>query len=519
LENQSLTVKLSKHIPLEASKKMLWSVLLVLAKFSLWTLFILVGLVVLYLIHVQRNIMSHPFYKSNLPSPKLKPIVGAFGEINSATTLVNYVRKYNRIFTGPWIWRIHSRWLISLQDPEDIRGALMSRPEKLGRTRVVKREFKDAGLDGLFSDEGEVWRHTRKVTARGWTNLRVKDQLGTINKVVRNLMNYWSSGTVEVVRPLRAAAFDTVVLFSSGEEINSLENRPEIRKIFDEIFESMGSRSTSHFAIWKLFKTEADKRFDHAVKQSSELMGSLIDKRQKVLQEMSTEDKDMTYHYFVDSLFEAEKANEFNREAIISNTKQFLGAGQDTTAWAITWGLYFLAKYPDTQDKLRSEVDRVLGNLSIDEDLTEKQLQELKYVGYALDETLRLKPVAPQIALEVIEDWTTPKTNILIPKKTIIMCDLLSIHTEENHWSRPLEYDPSRWESKEYGGYFPFGGGPRICPGRFLAKHEFVGVVARLAQKYTWTISTKQPDPKEHCSITLNIEGGKLLLDFEPRKL
>jgi cytochrome P450 len=49
----------------------------------------------------------------------------------------------------------------------------------------------------------------------------------------------------------------------------------------------------------------------------------------------------------------------------------------------------------------------------------------------------------------------------------------------------------------------PFGGGPRVCPGRALAWLEITAVMAMLCRNFTVTKPADAPPVREHFAFTL----------------
>ena len=71
---------------------------------------------------------------------------------------------------------------------------------------------------------------------------------------------------------------------------------------------------------------------------------------------------------FLDSLLLARDADGsgLTDQEIEDEVNTFLFAGHETTATSMTWLLYYLAKYPQHQTKIRDEVDEILADRDSD---------------------------------------------------------------------------------------------------------------------------------------------------------
>jgi cytochrome P450 len=146
-------------------------------------------------------------------------------------------------------------------------------------------------------------------------------------------------------------------------------------------------------------------------------------------------------------------------------------AGHETTANALTWALYLLSKHPAAAQRLRREVEEVLGGRvpSIED------LPRLAYTRMVIEETLRLYPPAwvlerQAIASDVIGGYR-------VRPKTIVAVAPYSLHRHPRYWPDPEDFDPERFaperaaERPKYA-YLPFGAGPRLCIGNGFAMME-----------------------------------------------
>uniref|UniRef100_A0A7E4VHV1 Cytochrome P450 n=1 Tax=Panagrellus redivivus TaxID=6233 RepID=A0A7E4VHV1_PANRE len=80
-------------------------------------------------------------------------------------------------------------------------------------------------------------------------------------------------------------------------------------------------------------------------------------------------------------------------DEIVGQCMIFLLAGFDTTANTLALTCWFLARYPEIQERLIEEVDDVCGDPS--KPIGYDQLPELKYADCVMKETLRMHPIAP----------------------------------------------------------------------------------------------------------------------------
>ena len=78
----------------------------------------------------------------------------------------------------------------------------------------------------------------------------------------------------------------------------------------------------------------------------------------------------------------------------------FIIAGRDTTSNALSWMTYFLTQYPEIQEKLIQEVDKVTQG----HDPSYESVKELDYMHGVIHETLRLRPPVPIEFKTAVED-------------------------------------------------------------------------------------------------------------------
>jgi cytochrome P450 len=169
---------------------------------------------------------------------------------------------------------------------------------------------------------------------------------------------------------------------------------------------------------------------------------------------------------------------------IIEELKTFLIAGHETTAASLTWLFYLLSKNPVVEEKLHSEIERVMGAEAFQFDM--KDLTNLPFVLATFQESIRLYPPVYEINRVALAQDSFH--GLIIPKGAYIKISLYHLHRNKTYWSNPEQFNPERFLNNPYGqdnpgAYLPFGIGPRMCIGRHFASLEVIIIVCMLIQK------------------------------------
>ena len=133
----------------------------------------------------------------------------------------------------------------------------------------------------------------------------------------------------------------------------------------------------------------------------------------------------------------------------------FAAAGHETTAQALTWALYLLARAPDWQQKVRQEVVRVAGHGPIEP----QHVEALSITRQVMKEVMRLYPPAP-----VLTRMTREETTIgghTLPAGAMLVIPIYVVHRHRKLWDDPDRFDPTRFtpeREKQYARaqFMPF---------------------------------------------------------------
>ncbi|KAI0353453.1 cytochrome P450 monooxygenase pc-3 [Trametes cingulata] len=177
-------------------------------------------------------------------------------------------------------------------------------------------------------------------------------------------------------------------------------------------------------------------------------------------------------------------------------TLNILLAGRDTTAAALTFGVYLLSQHPAVLKRLRQEI---LDHVGSTRRPTYDDIRNMKYLRAFLNETLRLYPPVPFDIRFSINEGILPNPDpqgkpVYIPPKTPISYSIFNMHRDPKYWGPTADqFDPDRFLDERVGKYLvanpfiflPFNGGPRICLGQQFAYNEMSFFIIRLLQNFS----------------------------------
>ncbi|XP_074445498.1 cytochrome P450 2U1 [Larus michahellis] len=196
---------------------------------------------------------------------------------------------------------------------------------------------------------------------------------------------------------------------------------------------------------------------------------------------------------FIDMYFihaEEEKNNKessFNEDYLFFIIGDLFIAGTDTTSNTLLWCLLYMSLYPEVQEKVHAEIEAVLGRDKVPS-LTHKA--QMPFTEATIMEVQRMTAVVP-LSIPRMASETAVLQGYTIPKGSVIVPNLWSVHRDPNIWEKPDEFQPSRFLDEngqliKKEAFIPFGMGKRVCMGEQLAKMELFLIFASLMQSFTF---------------------------------
>lgn len=203
---------------------------------------------------------------------------------------------------------------------------------------------------------------------------------------------------------------------------------------------------------------------------------------------------------------DSESGRSMDDEQLVDNLLTFYLAGHETTAKALTWTLYLLARSPAWAGELVDEIQRVTGGAPV----RGEHIEKLVLTQQVLKESMRLYPPVPMMTRQAVADARIGER--AIAKGTSILMSIYAIHRHSKRWERPHEFDPTRFAPAREAAipryqYMPFGAGPRICIGMPFAMIEATAILATYLQHASFEWAGHE-EPVPVARVTLIPKGG-----------
>lgn len=458
---------------------------------------------------------------AELPGPRGVPLLGNLHQIRRTAfhlSLEHWAEHYGPLYA----FRFGRRAMAVVSDADLANAVLRARPDDFRRSSQLEQvSILGVSTRGIFMAEGERWRRQRPVIAQSLDTGHLRQFFPTLVKVTRRLRRRWQAdgaGGRDVQSDLMRFTVDVTASLAFGQDINTQEQEGEIiQQHLDKIFPTIQRRLLAPFPYWRWLP--GDRDLARSVQHIYELIAQFVAAARAQLAERP-ELREHPENLLQSLLVAAETDAAFDAREIADNVLTMLLAGEDTTANSLAWTLYFMARHPEIQERMRAEVDAVTGGSELE---SFAHTRELPYIDAVINEAMRLKPVAPLNVLEANRDLRVGALQLRKGDPVAILSR--AIARRDTAFAEPLRFDPERWLRAEGEGgrrtvnprsFLPFGSGPRLCPGRSLALLEMKVVLAMVVCSFRVEAACDLEQVTERLAFTMSPCG--LLLRLVPRQ-
>lgn len=292
-----------------------------------------------------------------------------------------------------------------------------------------------------------------------------------------------------------------------GYDVNTLEgHNVDLQAHLSNIFQMTGVRTKAPLPLWRLFSRRRDKDLKQSLSVAFEAISQFI-----AAAKISLQAKEGQPSNILEAMLTAknEHGESYTDAEIYGNVMTLLLAGEDTTANTLAWTFHFLSVHSEFQDMLHQEI---IANYPENGELKFEDLDNFPLVNGAIQESMRLRPVAPFLFLQNYQDEIIENYRIL--KNSTIVCLLAHGGSNPEVCPEPNAFNPLRWcnltdeqKRKHALEIAPFGGGPRLCPGMQLSIIEQKMVMIEVLKRFTFTASDAYQNVDDRYRFSVMPEG------------
>jgi len=458
----------------------------------------------------------------SVPSPPGLPVLGNALQIKPESfhrQLEAWEKKYGKTYA----FRIAGRRFLAVSDPDVIASVLRQRPGTFHRGPRLEQVAKEVGFHGLFSSNGDTWKRQRPMVLAGLDPSHTRTFLPAIADVTARLKTRWELAVrngqpIDLLADLMRYTVDVTTCLAFGKNLNTLEQGggTAIQQHLNVIFPALMKRLLAPVDVRRWIKDKDIERHVQALREA--VAGFIAEARRQLADDPALREKPRN---LIQALVAAKDRGEggITDAELSGNVLTMLLAGEDTTANTLAWMTWLLFTNPEARARARHEVDRLVPPGSIVSSV--EQLAELEEVEACAHEAMRLRPVAPFNILHAMEDVVV--ANVLVPKGAFVVCLMRPASLDAANFPQPGTYDPQRWRSADGSVTamssakrvsMPFGAGPRMCPGRYLALAEIKMVAAMLLSNFEIedVSAPGGEEPAEKLSLTMAPVGLRMKL-------
>jgi cytochrome P450 len=387
----------------------------------------------------------------------------------------------------------HSFYFVS--DAELVRRVLVDDNAVFVKGRALQAARRLLG-DGLLTSEGADHLRRRRLIQPVFHHGRIDGYGAVMIDAADHVTADWADGAmVDMNREMTRMALRVVgrTIFDADVESEA----PEIAAVLEA-----GMRVFHRFLLpgaellWRL-PLPATRRFNAAKRDIDLFLERLVTERAAV----AGGPPDLVGVLM--GLHDAAGGRTLSDAEIRDEAITLMLAGHETTAQALTWSWYLLARNPPAWQALRSELREVLG----DRPPVPADFERLAYTQAVFREALRLYP--PVWALARIATRPYQLGPYAIPERGTIVISQWVVHRRQGYFADPARFWPERWldgPPPPAGAYFPFAAGGRMCIGERFAMLEGTLVLAAIAR--AWRVVPEGPAPRLDARFTLRPRQG-----------
>ncbi|XP_005082857.1 cytochrome P450 2U1 [Mesocricetus auratus] len=459
------------------------------------------------------------------PGPAPRPLVGNIGHLlvprflrrqfwlgaggqKDTDAVATHVRlaKLAGVYGNVFSLFIGHRLVVVLSDFRSVREALVQQAEVFSdrpRMPLISIMTKEKGI--VFAHYGAIWKQQRKFshsTLRhfGLGKLSLEPKIIEEFKYVKEEMQKHGDAPFSPSPIISNAISNIICSLCFGQRFDYTNG--EFKKVLG--FMSRGLEICLHSQLflinicsWLYYLPFGPcKELRQIERDITRFLKNIIKEHRESLDASNPQDFIDMYLLHVEEERATSSGTSFSEDYLFYIIGDLFIAGTDTTTNSLLWCLLYMSLNPDVQKKVHEEIERVIGCDRVPS-LTDKA--QMPYTEATIMEVQRLSMVVP-LAIPHMTSEKTVLQGYTIPKGTVVIPNLWSVHRDPAIWEKPDDFCPDRFlddqgQLLKRETFIPFGIGKRVCMGEQLAKMELFLMFVSLMQSFTFALPEGSEKP------------------------
>ncbi|WP_158279817.1 cytochrome P450 [Coraliomargarita sinensis] len=375
-------------------------------------------------------------------------------------------------------YRFVNRRMVGLHHPDLVKDVLLTRHELFVKKGIYSR-MNAVFRNGLLTAEGEFWKKQRRIIQPSFTRKNLNTMVAAMSEEAAGfrdelLESADSNQTVDAFEAMLKIALRIITKTMFSNDVSGRHR--EIAEHIYAINAFLKHRNFSYVPLPTWIPTPSHNRFRHALKSLDSIVMELVRER------MQREDPGDDLLGMLLKSTDPETGKRMPMHQVRAEAITIFITGHETTATALSWAYYEMAKAPKLAEELYQTVDAVFGS-SVPE-FTGEAMKELGCLDNIFYESIRMHPPIYVTYRQAAKDVTLG--GVRIRRGDTVHISPLIANYDTRYWNEPESFNPQRFKGGAEGDdkfvFFPFGVGPRSCIGSHFALLEARIIMTTLAQ-------------------------------------
>ncbi|XP_040204356.1 cytochrome P450 2K1-like [Rana temporaria] len=446
--------------------------------------------VVLAIFWLSEKKKNHPNYP---PGPPRLPIIGNMHIINMNKpykTFHELAEKYGSVYS----LQIGPEKMVILCGYKTVKDALVNYAEEFSGRPLVPVFIESNKGHGLIFSNGNNWKAMRRFTLStlrdfGMGKRTIEDKITEECQKLITVFKAYKGKPFENTMIMNASVANIIVSILLGHRFDY--DDPKLLRLLTIINDNIRILGSPMVLLYNAFPYLV-----RWLPGSHRQVNPNVEEMHTFIRETFTNQRDHLdvndQRNLIDVFLVKQKEEKPNPDLYFNDTNltvlvtDLFAAGMETTSTTLRWGLLLMMKYPEIQENVQKEIEKVIGS----GEPCPIHRKQMPYTDAVIHEIQRFANIVPTNVPHATTKDVTFK-EFFIPKGTQVIPLLYSVLRDKEYFEKPEEFYPQHFLDSEgklvnNDAFIPFSAGKRSCAGETLAKMELFIFFTTLLQHFTF---------------------------------